>query len=535
MAVSPKTKSRARRRAALAQVGNRLVYPLIWVSLALAFAAITCNFPGLGASAEPTPTLPADLAAWLQTPAASPTPTQGSAPAPQPTATALVLTPITNPSPPVLYYAQSGDSLEVVAARFGVDPLEISSPEAFPTEGLLKPGLLMIVPDRLDTTTPASHILPDSEVIYSPSAVDFDVRSFVAAAGGYLSTYREWLGSTGWTSGADIVARVALENSISPRLLLALLQYQSNWVYGQPGNLAQTDYPLGKIDYDRRELYAQLVWAVNNISVGYYGWREGRLTDLNFSDGSSQRLAPDLNAGSAALQYYFAILFSGDGWQKAISAESGLTATYEQMFGNPWLLAQTVEPLFPSALSQPPLILPFLRGQVWAFSGGPHGAWERDGAWAALDFAPSATEAGCTESFAWVVASAPGLVVRSERGVVVVDLDGDGYEQTGWALLYLHLATKGRVPVGTYVEAGDLLGKPSCEGGVSTGTHVHFARKFNGEWIAADGPLAFNLGGWRAYSLGTAYKGYLERDGERIYASDLGTAATNISRKPQDP
>jgi hypothetical protein len=35
------------------------------------------------------------------------------------------------------------------------------------------------------------------------------------------------------------------------------------------------------------------------------------------------------------------------------------------------------------------------------------------------------------------------------------------------------------------------------------------ARKFNGEWLAADGAVPFDLGGWLAVSDGTAYKGRL--------------------------
>lgn len=71
-------------------------------------------------------------------------------------------------------------------------------------------------------------------------------------------------------------------------------------------------------------------------------------------------------------------------------------------------------------------------------------------------------------------------MVRSERGVVVLDLDGDGHEQTGWAVLYLHIAARERVPVGQHLYPGERIGHPSCEGGIATGTHVHLARKFNG-------------------------------------------------------
>ena len=34
-----------------------------------------------------------------------------------------------------------------------------------------------------------------------------------------------------------------MENSTNPRLLLTLLEYQSQWVFGSPDNLAKTDYP----------------------------------------------------------------------------------------------------------------------------------------------------------------------------------------------------------------------------------------------------------------------------------------------------
>ena len=95
--------------------------------------------------------------------------------------------------------------------------------------------------------------------------------------------------------------------------------------------------------------------------------------------------------------------------------------------------------LYPPNLSQPELILPFLIDQLWSYTGGPHGAWERDGARAAIDFAPGSTESGCVESNAWVVAAAPGLIVRAGNGAIVEDLDGDGNEQTGWDILYLHV------------------------------------------------------------------------------------------------
>jgi len=437
---------------------------------------------------------------------------------------------------PILYYSQAADTLRVVAVRFGVKPTEISSPEPVPETTFINPGQLLIIPRRLSNTTSSQHILPDSEVVFSPSAVNFNTQDFADQAGGYLKSFDEWHKSTGNQSGASIIQRVALENSINPRLLLALLEFHSHWVYGSPADQDQIDYPLGRIQPSVKGLYNQLVWAVNQLSIGYYAYREGRLTEIRFSDGVTTRLAPDLNAGTAALQYYFAQLYDSSKWLEVLDVQSGFPALHASMFGDPWERARTVEPLFPAGITQPPLTLPFGRNWVWSYTGGPHGAWEHDGAYAALDFAPGSNESGCVESQAWVVAAAAGLVVRSGPGLVVLDLDGDGHEQTGWVLVYLHVATKDRIPLGSWVAANDPLGHASCEGGMATGTHVHVARKFNGEWVPADGPLPFNLGGWIAHSTSSlAYKGTLTRDGVTLVACTCSNYLTFITRTESDP
>ncbi len=112
-----------------------------------------------------------------------------------------------------------------------------------------------------------------------------------------------------------------------------------------------------------------------------------------------------------------------------------------------------------------------------------------------------------------MTAIAPGTVTRSDFGAVVVDLDGDEYAGTGWAVLYQHIATSERVPVGTRVQVGDNLGHPSCEGGFSSATHLHLARTYNGRWISADGAIPFNLNGWLITGSGSEYNGVLEKNG----------------------
>uniref|UniRef100_UPI002ADE29F7 hypothetical protein n=1 Tax=Bellilinea sp. TaxID=2838785 RepID=UPI002ADE29F7 len=254
------------------------------------------------------------------------------------------------PLPPILYYTQAGDTLPAVAVRFGVLPEEITFPEAVPQTGLINAGKLLIIPNRLDQTGPADLLLPDSEIVFSPSALDFDLKGTIQQAGGYLSTYREYL-ADGWKSSDEVIYKVAVENSINPRLLLALVEYQARWVYGQPANLAEVDYPLGVINFERKGLYKQLTWAVQQLSIGYYGWRNGILTEVQFSDGSRVRLAPGLNAGSAALQYLFSRLYPQILWNGVLGGEDSFVKLYEKMYGNPWMRAQAVEPLLPVRLT----------------------------------------------------------------------------------------------------------------------------------------------------------------------------------------
>ena len=432
----------------------------------------------------------------------------------------------------MLYYSQSGDYLEAVASHFGVDVDAISATEELPSaRTLLDPNTLLVIPDTLEETTSNEKIFPDSEIVFSSTAVDFDTLVYVNEKDAFLNEYEEYLGSTGWTSGAKGIERLAQENSLNPRLLVALVEYESGWVLGDPGNLSESDYPLGYVDFRARGLFRQMMRAVQDLALGYYGWRDGSLTELTFPNGETIRLAPELNAGSVAIMYYFAQKLDYERWAQTVDPRVGFPALYAEMFDDPWARAQHVEPLFPPGLVQPDLVLPFEPELQWAYTGGPHSAWEHEGALAALDFAPNETS-GCAETNRWVVASAPGLVVRSERGVVILDLDGDGQEETGWNLLYLHVATEDRVPVGTWLERDGRIGKPSCEGGVATGTHLHFARKYNGEWILAEGALSFDLDGWIAHNGTEPYLGTLTRGDEKITASVVGDFVSIIYRDP---
>ena len=475
---------------------------------------------------EPVPATPTTIPTATRTPTASPTPQDEPVDTSTPFPTSDV--------PPILYYTQSGDTLEAVATRFDVDIDEITSTETLPKSGLIDPGTLLVIPEKLTTYGPDVQIMPDTEIIFSVSAANFDIYSYVAQSGGKLATHREYLSSAGWTTGSQAIERISQENSINPQLLLALLDYQSNWVTGTPKDTFHEQYPMGFENEFKQGVFIQTVLAVNELFTGYYGWRSGTLTELTFPDGSNLRIAPDLNAGSVAIQYFFSKFYNRQEWQRVIDPNIGFPAFYTEQFGDSWERAQNAGPIFPPGLTAPTLVLPFEPNREWAFTGGPHGAWEHDGPLAAIDFAPATDKSGCTDSEKWLVAATDGLVVRSGRGVIVLDLDGDGYEETGWDLLYLHVGTEDRVKLNTWVETDARIGHASCEGGVSTGTHLHLARKYNGEWVLADGPLPFILSGYVVHNGAVPYEGTLTKGSITITAHPAGIASTTIIRQPDE-
>jgi len=420
------------------------------------------------------------------------------------------------PNPPIVlptprnetlqYTVQSGDTLKKIALAYQVSINAIVSANDIVNPDLIEVGqLLLIPPPSFDETTSSFKIIPDSELVYSPSNANFDVISFVETIGGFLASYGEDIDGI-YYSGVQIVARVALEYSVNPRLLLAFIEYQSGWVTSKAPAEETIDFPLGYFDQYRKGLYKQLSWAANLLNEGYYLWKINAISIWILSDSSVMGVNPTINPGTAGVMNLIRYLTTQSDWEHAIS-ENGLFATYYRFFGYPFSYAY--EPMIPDNLTQPPLQLPFEPEVVWSFTGGPHGGWNTGSAWAAIDFAPPGEALGCYPSEAWVVASTPGQIVYSDHGAVIQDLDGDGIWQTGWSILYMHIDSSERVEVGKWLVAGERIGHPSCEGGFSTGTHLHIARRYNGEWIAADADLPLVMDGWVSVGYGVEYDGYL--------------------------
>jgi LysM repeat protein len=429
-------------------------------------------------------------------------------------------------SGPETYYVQPGDTLGEISTRYGVSVDALMQANGLTNPNLLSVGQTLTIPlPTPQPVGPAFKIIPDSELVYGPMSATLDVAAFIRSQGGYLAGYQEAVnGET--LSSAEIILRAAQNDSVNPRLLLAVLEYRAGWVTNHNPDPSTLETPLGINDGWHSGLFRQLIWAANALNQGYYRWKAGAASQWVLADGSVVPVDPALNAGTAGVQGMFAQVDNYSTWLSDVSSQ-GLFATYERLFGYPFDWA--IEPLVPSDLTQPPMSLPFAVGETWAFTGGPHAGWNPGSAWAALDFAPLGT-GGCEPTPAWVTAVADGMILRAADGAVVQDLDGDGYEATGWTLLYLHIGSDERVQAGVYLQAGDRIGHPACEGGIFDALHLHLARRFNGEWIPADGMIPFDLDGWISSGTGVEYDGYLTRLGVTVEAYNGNDPINQIQR-----
>lgn len=447
--------------------------------------------------------------------------------------------PITVANMPDEHVVRAGDTLFGIAQAYGVSLDAVLANNELVDPNILSVGQVISLPPPPTDETPDFKIIPDGRLVRGPGSADFDVRAFVAEQPGFIRSVLDTV-ATAQSDGsrpeavltaADVVVRVALEYSVDPRLLLALLEYRAGWLSNPDPPEALQTHPLIAEDnspgVDRSGLYRQLAWMANQLNFGYYGWKYRGWTTLEFSGTERFLYAPGLNGGTVALQYFLSLNTPLSAWRQQVGDE-GFIRTYFAYFGDPF--AGVVDPIVPRGLTQPEMTLPFNQGETWFFTGGAHGGWGSGSAWSALDFAPpDEPQQGvfCYVSDYWVTAVAPGVIARSGDGSVVLDLDGDGDESTGWTVLYLHLADTDRIAEGTIVQIGDRIGRASCAGGFSSATHLHIARRYNGEWLpsdcfvcASDGPPRFDLGGWSVRGIrNQEYQGYLERGGEQRRAT----------------
>ncbi len=102
------------------------------------------------------------------------------------------------------------------------------------------------------------QILPDSEVVNSPSAVEFQIEQELEKTSGYLKKFR--FGYYRQREAWDVIDVISRNYSVHPRLLVTLLEHQTRALSDDNPDPLTLIYPLGYENPRYQGLYRQLMW-----------------------------------------------------------------------------------------------------------------------------------------------------------------------------------------------------------------------------------------------------------------------------------
>ena len=129
------------------------------------------------------------------------------------------------------YTIQRGDTLGAIALSFNVSEEDLRRVNRLTVRqaNRLISGATLLVPQPVEMNTPSLKLIPDSELVNGPTAIDFVMDGYVNMQRGYLANYTELIDGMRLT-GPQVIQRVAEQFSVHPRLLLAMLEYSGGWV-----------------------------------------------------------------------------------------------------------------------------------------------------------------------------------------------------------------------------------------------------------------------------------------------------------------
>jgi LasA protease len=122
---------------------------------------------------------------------------------------------------------------------------------------------------------------------------------------------------------------------------------------------------------------------------------------FTFDDGIQVAYAPGLNAGTVAVQYMLSRNRDYNAWLPEVAADGAVQRLCGVCLAI--RLRMRLSRCCPLNLAQPAMQLPWSQGELWYYTGGPHGGYGTGSAWSAIDFAPPGDEdtSGCFIAPQW--------------------------------------------------------------------------------------------------------------------------------------
>jgi len=355
--------------------------------------------------------------------------------------------------------------------------------------------------------------IEDAAFVYGPDLLTFDVRQYLAGAAPHLVQY------------AEVISHWSGYYSISPKLLLTILELRSGAISKGPNPDSLANPSAGLVP--GADFETQVRNLLNALFDHFYAYR--RLAQPS-GDGA-------INAATFALLNLFRGTAAPAAFAVSVDPLRGdFLTTFSRLF--PDTRGEVLTPADAHANAIPPpdlLQLPWKNGTSWYFGGVHTTTGQNNGSpMSSLDFASGGQSWGDDTSGDFVVAAHAGTVtVFSSCNVRVTS-------PTGWATNYYHLSNVA-VANGSQVQANQTLAvyanslnQALCNGGSSSGPHVHFSLLNNGAFSALDGVA---LSGYVVHPGRFSYDAdpnymWLEKNGTRYFANSYPIVSTAVGGPP---
>ncbi|MET1255662.1 pre-peptidase C-terminal domain-containing protein [Aliikangiella maris] len=323
--------------------------------------------------------------------------------------------------------------------------------------GLLCAGILTI---NSNFATASEFQLGIEQMAYSyDEMLSFDVEKYLAENAPHL------------LSKSEAISHFAGYSAISPKVILAMIEMQSGLVSNAAADLesplAQMSNQYGFVE-QLREMAEQLREVGHQEKSLQTTMLSGHMNQLS---ETFQKLFPQeakmmANATAKSLD-------------TSLPGSSGLTSQPAPSTG---LTVSNAASLPPANL----LSLPYPVGKTW-YIGGAHANDGGTGVHSSLDLSTGGFGWGADLSNIWVQSAAPGTVKVHSSCFMEIIHDG------GWSTTYYHmsdLAWSTGASINRNTNIGHYASNKAqalCNGGSSTGPHLHFSLKKNGYFNSLNG------------------------------------------------
>ncbi|RVU42053.1 M23 family metallopeptidase [Rheinheimera riviphila] len=374
-----------------------------------------------------------------------------------------------------------------------------------------------VVHDRSASATASRQ--PVNPLIYSYDEMfNFDIEAYLASQAPHLLPY------------AEQISHWAGYSSISPRVLMALMEQQSGVLRNANLSAKQLAQPFGKLSA-KRDFAGQLQDVADQLATRLYTepthpeaaefakQQAPSALDFLFASATPKTLsdAPSLPDPQALPQQ---------------AAARHFNAIYQQLFAEEFSAAPSqieqqqaveqqamVDPVILAGPANGFLQFPFPTGQSWHVGGAHTNTGSGNYPMSSLDLSQGGGW-GSNQSSRWVAASAAGSFKRHSSCFAEVVHSG------GWSTTYYHLMNI-QFSTGATVSKNTKIANPAntqpqalCNGGSSTGPHQHWSLKQNGSWTHLNGVY---VSGWQITATGSSYdtncsRYYLTKNGSRSCA-----------------